>query len=192
MALEKTVAKSSHSPNNEQKDYLTIRAKQRHLLELRLELSLFLKSKSGLTFTLRDLFKEVNMLDLDNILAKIILQNVTLGQRFSMIPDVTNNSNIDDEYYVTFNTSLEYSFFLYLDSILKFECSFEGSKMLKPYRTTMKRILIQEVHEKKVRSFLAFTLRHPTKYNNSISNSESDSSLREALDENRRKKMLKC
>ena len=102
-------------------------------------------------------------------LAKILLQNVTMGQRFTMIPDVTDNSNIDEQHRVTVHPSLEDSFISDLDSILNFESSIEGSKLLKRYRTTLKTILLEPSHEKKVRSFFRFTLKHPAEYNNSIS-----------------------
>jgi len=119
-------------------------------------------------FTLRDLFNEVGMADLSEGLAKTILQNVTMGQRFTMLPEVTDNSNIDDEHRVTFNPLMEDSFISYLDGILKFESSFEGSNELKSHRSVLKEILIEPDHEKKIRSFFAFTLAHPAEYNNSI------------------------
>lgn len=144
-------------------------ARQRKLLELRLELDLYLKFKAGLPFTLRDLFNEVGMADLDEGLAKTILQNVTMGERYTMLPEVTDNSNAHDEYRVTFNPLMETGFITSLDSILKFESSIEGSEELKPHRDALKEILNEPSHERKIKSFFAFTLTHPAEYNNSIS-----------------------
>ena len=140
---------------------------QRQLLELRLELNLYLKFKTGGSFTLRDLFNEVGMANLDEGLAQVILQNI-LTTKWTMLPKVDDDSNLDDEYRITLDPLLEPGLFSSFDAILKFESSIEGSKILKPYRDQLTEILNEPGYEQKARKFLAFTLEHPDAYNNSI------------------------
>jgi hypothetical protein len=127
-----------------------------------------MKFKEGIPFTLRELFNENGMANLDEGLSKIILQNVTNGEKWRMIPNVNDNSNVNNEFRVSINPLMEDSFIAYLNGILKFESSVDGAVELQPFRNILKEILSESDYEEKVRSFLAFTLEHPSAYNNSI------------------------
>ena len=93
---------------------------ERALGEEKLECFLYFKFKKGeVAITLRELFKEAALAKMDSGIAVVLLQNVTMGELFTITPDLTNDPNLDDEYRIILNPLLEESFVMKYDGVLK-------------------------------------------------------------------------
>ena len=95
-------------------------AVERALAEQKLECILYTKFKKGdVAFTLRDLFKEAALAKMDSGIAVVLLQNVTMSNRFNLKPEFIDAANLDEEYRISFNPLMEISFIAKYDGILK-------------------------------------------------------------------------
>ena len=95
-------------------------AMQRAIGEQKLECTLYIKFKKGeISFTLRELFNEAALANMDSDLAVVLLQNVTLGALFNITPELVEEPNLDNEYSINVNPMMEYSFIRKFDEILK-------------------------------------------------------------------------
>lgn len=93
---------------------------QRAIGEWKLQCILYMKfKKAELSFTLRDLFNESALANMEPSISIILLQNVILGEPFTLNPQVTDNANLDSEYTLNINPLFEDSFINRFDGILK-------------------------------------------------------------------------
>jgi len=93
---------------------------QRAIGEWKLQCVLYMKfKKAELSFTLRDLFNESALANMDPSTSVILLQNVILGEPFTLNPQVTDNANLDSEYTLNMNPLFEDSFINRFDGILR-------------------------------------------------------------------------
>jgi len=95
-------------------------AMQRAIGEQKLECTLYIKFKKGeISFTLRELFNEAALANMDSALTVVLLQNVTLGALFNITPELVDEPNLDNEYSINVNPMMEQSFIRKFDEILK-------------------------------------------------------------------------
>ena len=100
--------------------YHNMSAMERAIGEQKLQCTLYIKFKKGeISFTLRELFNEAALANMDPNLAVVLLQNVTLGALFNITPELVDEPNLDDEYRINVNPMMEYSFISRFDEILK-------------------------------------------------------------------------
>jgi len=95
-------------------------AMERAIAEEKLECTLYIKFKKGeLAFTLRDLFKDAALTKMDSDIAVVLLQNVTMGAQFNLMPELVDEPNLDDEYRISVNPLMEKSIIMKYDGVLK-------------------------------------------------------------------------
>jgi len=95
-------------------------AMERAIGEQKLECTLYIKFKKGeISFTLRELFNEAALANMDSALTVVLLQNVTLGALFNITPELVDEPNLDNEYSINVNPMMEQSFIRKFNEILK-------------------------------------------------------------------------
>lgn len=94
-------------------------AMERAIGEWKLQCCLYIKfKKAELSFTLRDLFNDSALANMDSGISIVLLQNVILGEPFKLNPQVTDNANLDSEYTLNMNPLFENTFMDRFDKIL--------------------------------------------------------------------------
>jgi len=88
--------------------------------EWKVQCSLYLKFKKGeLSFTLKEAIDSAGLANFSFEDAKTIIQNAIMGQMFTIRPEITDNSSLNDEFSLNFNPLMENGFLGRLDGILQ-------------------------------------------------------------------------
>lgn len=133
-------------------------AMERAIGEQKLQCTLFIKFKKGkIAFTLRDLFNEAALANMDPELAVVLLQNVTLGNLFNLTPGLVDEPNLDDEYRISINPMMEDSFISRFDDILKniLDSASQAGSEDSPMQQTIQQAINEQDKLKKIQRVFA-------------------------------------